>query len=693
MRHNAKRSMAARIKRTGMAMLLLGLVLAAPIQAHARAVNDNVPLKTMYHDPYTNDKVRMQNVYRVSRVVTGQETTGIAFNRPNDLFVGENDQLFIADTGNNRIVELDASGQWVRTYGADEGDGKLNAPEGVFADSQGTVYVADTGNKRVAVFGPNGHFLRAYGKPESELLPERYYFVPKKLVVDARGGLYVVIENSYQGLLRMDREGRFKGFFGANKAELDLMSGLKQKFYTQEQLDKETANRPPAATNLAMDASGFFVTITGGGATSRLKLLDAAGIDRLGGKELDAELVDAAVDRNDFLYALDRRKGNITVYDPEGRDLVDFAQLTQDTWQRGMLRYPTSLAVNAKAELWVADSQMNVIQLFTRTEFGENFFAGISHYVSGDYEKSKPNWEAVKQSNDMIHISYQALGKIALSEGRYADAMRDYRLAYDAKGYSEGFWNVRQDWIQSRMPAVAGVLAVVLVAFRLTRSWRAAAWRKIRWPGAMRQTGSDLRDALRLMIHPYEGFYRLKERRVPLLSLAVLVAAVVAAKLGSLYMTGFIARPADRGHIDLTRELLLFLLPWLTWVVANYLVSTVKDGEGRFREVAQASAFSLVPYVVFTVPVVLASNVLALEEQVLLNWLTSIMWIWIAVLFFVMTQVIHQFDFMESAKNAMTTVVTIALIWVFGAVMSGLAFNLYNFFYQIYREVLFRGWI
>jgi hypothetical protein len=58
-------------------------------------------------------------------------------------------------------------------------------------------------------------------------------------------------------------------------------------------------------------------------------------------------------------------------------------------------------------------------------------------------------------------------------------------------------------------------------------------------------------------------------------------------------------------------------------------------------------------------------------------------------MFIVMTQVIHNFDFLETLKNIAITVFAIGTIWLFAFIVFGLSYNLYDFFYQLYKEVTF----
>ena len=68
--------------------------------------------------------------------------------------------LWVADTGNSRLVEMTTDGQWLATYGAHGGDGtrgnrpgQFNDVYNVAADCTGNVYATDKGNWRVQKFG------------------------------------------------------------------------------------------------------------------------------------------------------------------------------------------------------------------------------------------------------------------------------------------------------------------------------------------------------------------------------------------------------------------------------------------------------------------------------------------------------------------------------------------------------------
>ncbi|MDF2657511.1 MAG: hypothetical protein K0Q94_302 [Paenibacillus sp.] len=651
-----------------------------------------LPYSTYYVDPVTGEMNQIQPLYVPDRIIDGNLMKK-PFSAPSDLFIAGNDHVYIADTGNDRIVELGPSGQFIRTIGEEEGPGKLSRPEGVFVAADGTIYAANTAGETIVQYAPDGSLLKVFAKPDSSVLGKDYFFIPTKLVVDNRGFLYVVIKDTYQGLLRMNPEGEFTGFFGANKAKLSWMDRLKRTVLNQVQLAQEVAKRPDSIANVTLSEDGFLFTTTATALNDgQIKKLNAGGSDAFKNKEFgETQLVDMTVDGHGFLYGMNRQFNEISIYDPMGGVLFYFSEGDKNARQIGVTSFASSIAINGRNEIWLADSRSNLIHVFKRTSFGDAFMTAAHHYYEGDYFKSKAYWEEVVRQNGMLNISFNGLGKIALHEKRYDDALYYFKQSYDPEGYSDAFWNLRYEWIQDHffiaaLATAAGIGALVF----LGRKGRAFV-RSRTWPRGLERYAAELKDAIYLIFHPYEGFYRLKDRQISWFVLLLIGSLAVGVHLLSIFGSGFIAYPFDLGSYNLKWSLGLLLVPWATWVIANYLVSSVKGGEGRFREVLQASTYAIVPYMVMQIPAIALSNVAVLEEWILIDLIHQLMWIWIVLLLFVMTQVIHNFDFTEAIKNAGITVFTIGVMWVFAVIMTGLGMNLYDFLEQIYREVTFNG--
>ena len=146
------------------------------------------------------------------------------FRNPSDLFIDHEENVWIADSGNNRLVKFTKDGTFLGEYGTDPGPSKLNAPEGVFITLDGNIWVADRGNSRVVVLDPDGKFIRDFPKPSSKLLASDQVYQPSKIVVDRRGQLYVLNGGGdYRGMFLLDGQGIFRGFFAANRLPFNII--------------------------------------------------------------------------------------------------------------------------------------------------------------------------------------------------------------------------------------------------------------------------------------------------------------------------------------------------------------------------------------------------------------------------------------------------------------------------------------
>lgn len=78
------------------------------------------------------------------------------FNEPTDLAIdNRNGDIYVVDTGNNRVQRFNAEGNYLSEFGQfGSENGRFNAPWGIAVDNQGFVYVSDSKNGRVEKFMP-----------------------------------------------------------------------------------------------------------------------------------------------------------------------------------------------------------------------------------------------------------------------------------------------------------------------------------------------------------------------------------------------------------------------------------------------------------------------------------------------------------------------------------------------------------
>ena len=116
------------------------------------------------------------------------------FERPQAVAVDRAGFIYVADTGNDRIVKLDPAGNVVAEWGAPgTAEGHFQSPTGIGIDGAGTVYVLDSANNRIQVFSSSGHFMFRWGNrgPGLGQLSQ-----PTALAVGCEGNVYVADTNN-----------------------------------------------------------------------------------------------------------------------------------------------------------------------------------------------------------------------------------------------------------------------------------------------------------------------------------------------------------------------------------------------------------------------------------------------------------------------------------------------------------------
>ncbi|MBB5203682.1 sugar lactone lactonase YvrE [Inhella inkyongensis] len=173
---------------------------------------------------------------------------------PSGLAFDGQQQLLIADTGNQRIRRLERDGQ-LRTLAGDGQVGwrdgpaaqaRFDGPMAVVADAQGRVYVADTYNHRIRVIEQGRvRTLAGAGQPgEADGVGERASFDhPLGLALDATAGLLYVADARNHAIRR-----------------IHLASAEVQTLAKSDPRDEEAMLRRPIA--LALDREGRLLVTT-----------------------------------------------------------------------------------------------------------------------------------------------------------------------------------------------------------------------------------------------------------------------------------------------------------------------------------------------------------------------------------------------------------------------------------------------
>ncbi|TLS52611.1 hypothetical protein FE782_08215 [Paenibacillus antri] len=200
-----------------------------------------------------------------------------------------------------------------------------------------------------------------------------------------------------------------------------------------------------------------------------------------------------------------------------------------------------------------------------------------------------------------------------------------------------------------------------------------------------------LRMARDVMLHPLEFFYDIQfVGRSKVVAAIALVLLTVAVRVLSLTITGFSYQTREPYQISVVLQAVWIIVPWLTWAVANWGVSTIVDGEGKFVDVLSGSAFAFIPYVVFMLPIAVLTNVLSLSESMIVSGLTAAVYLWVVMLVLMKVKVVHDFELGKVVWISLLTIAGMFVVWFIGLLVFGLVNQAFSFVIGLYKELSFR---
>lgn len=475
----------------------LGLMLAAvvPLLPGSAAQASVMPYDTYSYDWWGED-VLQPHAYLYEESFAGAQI-GTELKNPQDLFFRDG-LLYIADTGNNRILVITEKGAFVEEIA--EG---LSGPQGVYVTEDDHIYVADSGNGRVLEYDGNRQVVREIGRPETDLIDPSQNYEPVKVVVDGAGRIYVIAYGINMGLVEFNEFGEFQGFMGATQVTVSPFEYIwKNYFSTDAQKQRMETIIPTEYSNIFVDKSDFvYATISNlsdedhlNGADS-VRRLNPTGTDvlrRLGNYSIIGDLYmasdeaswssfkDVAATDYGCYFILDNAGGKVFCYDYDGNSLFIFGKTGS---RSGLTKNPSALALNDdQSRLYILDAQLGSVLAYGITEYGSNLLGAMDAHYRGNAEESDRLWREVLRANANSEVAYIGMGKIAMREGDYKQAMKYFQLGNSRKYYTRAFEFYRKEQMQTKFPkymAAAIVLIAVCLLFVTVRKIK-------RWVGEVK---------------------------------------------------------------------------------------------------------------------------------------------------------------------------------------------------------------
>ena len=465
------------------ALLFLAALLIQPDKAAAEE-----DLFYTYTYDYWGIERESPDAYAMNSVLFGNSYGIGNFNSPEGLFVRDN-RVFICDTLNNRIVEFSYNnGKFtlVKVVTEVNNEGKmepLSKPYDVFITPDNEWYISDYGNQRIVFTDDSQNVLGTIYKPEDEeTLSADYQFLPQKLVVDSAKRIFVQAQNINKGFMEFENDGEFVGYIGAADVQFDFIDYFYKLISTQAQRAQMEAFVPTEYNNIALDSEGFIYATLGTfedsevNSANPVRKLNAKGTDILirngyenpigdiqwgngGGYNGTSKFSDVTILENDCYYCLDMTRGRVFGYDFQGNLLYAFGGIG---YRQGNFKLPVAIEAIGDS-LLILDKELGSVTIMTLTEYGKLINDALNTYKIGEYDISADYWRQVLKLNGNYDLAYIGIGRSLLRQDKFEEAMDYFKLKLDFKNYSKAYKLYRKKKIEDNIGYVFAIFMVLLV--------------------------------------------------------------------------------------------------------------------------------------------------------------------------------------------------------------------------------------
>lgn len=647
-------------------------------------------------------------MYKVDRVITA-ETLGVDdIVKLTDICLDENRMVYILDSGTAKIYILNDKYELQRvieiTNDATEKI-ELKDASGIFVTGD-NIYIADTGNGRVIVTDLNGVVKETILRPESRLVPDSFNFRPIKIVVDSKDYIYIACDGSHYGALVFSPEMEFLGFYGANTVKAtaaDVLKNIFNKFFSNDiKKGSSVLALPYQFNDMVLGPQDFIYTATGttgsSQQTAQINVMNPGGknilenenynfadtkIGKYGKTYYVQDIACLDVDADGFIYALDRTYGRVFWYDEECNLLSVFGGGMGEGIQKGTFRLANCIALSG-SDVLVGDTLKNSVTVFTVTEYGQSVRTAQLMTLDDEFESAQAAWLDVLKEDTNNQLAYKGLAVAKYSAGDFEDAIYYSKLGSDRETYGKAFSKIRQDFFEKWFGFIffgVIVLAIAIIYFIYIKNKK----------GIRLIKNERIYTMFSTIAHPFEAFRKIKEKNqgsliiaMTILGLYYIVEATSDILKGFSFNT-FNASTYNSFYVFLRTVGLVVL-----WSLSNWLVCVLLGGIGKLKEIFIVTCYSLLPLVFVNALDIILSNILVPDEYVFMEILKVFCLIYTAFVLMVAIIKIHDFNFGRFLGTTFLSIISMLIIVFLLFLIFLLAQQVYGWFYTLFVEIRFR---
>ena len=535
------------------------------------------------------------------------------------------------------------------------------------------------------------HIIKAFYKPTSVSF-ESKSFDPKKVAVDNQDNMYIVAEGLLDGIVQLTDSGEFVGYFTSNSVILTAKQQIENLILSDEQLENKTDRNPPAFSNIYVDPKGIKYSTSFGDGVANLKKHNTDGSNHIEGFFTeDLNLLDVTTSNDGIIFTASQ-DGYIMVWTSDGSLIFGFGSNEDDVDVAGLYSELVSIDVDSTGTLWTLDSAKQFLQSYSPTEYSTTIYKALDLYRGGKYEEAVVEWEKVLRLNQLSVLAHNEIGRNLFSIGEYEEAMGHFELAGNRVLYSEAYWEVRNEELQKNLPGFLIGFVVITVAY-YTIKFTNRKYGYLTEPGNKLKKIGNIKFINNLLFttafikHPIDSFYYLKKKQKgSYLGASIIYGIMFVAYFIFLTSKGFIFQFVEAADMDLVAIVFGFFGLSLLFIICNYLVTSINDGEGSIGEIYKGMMYSLLPAIVAYLAVTVVSHYATYDDIFLLQVLVYTGLGWSGLLIYFSLQEIHNYTVRNTLKSILMTFLFMAIIIILLAFVQIMGDQLIQFIIALVKE-------
>ena len=195
----------------------------------------------------------------------------------------------------------------------------------------------------------------------------------------------------------------------------------------------------------------------------------------------------------------------------------------------------------------------------------------------------------------------------------------------------------------------------------------------------------------RLLLRPFKRFDEMKYERKGsyVFAFFVLILASLISVMNYVYQ-GFLINYNDIYRVNSLYLALTVLFPVGLFVLGNWCVTTLLDGKGRLGEIFQATMYAMFPFCLLQLLGLLLSNVLVLDEMVIVTALTAIGGVLFFVYLFIGLAVVHEYSFGRCIGSLLLTLIAMMVLVFILMLLFALVSDVWDFIRVFSKELMLK---